>query len=170
MSFPLVSAHPLPFPPRDLQVLWDSLSREVRRGLQTQGVDNAALFRHLFDGTLEDAAAVAREFGGATEDAELLVFLWKGLATSAAGQQRRLAAMSSAEVHVAAELHRRKRGEHSGGASSQHIDGQGGVLIPGTLHSPNWAPNKRRRGSDDPKARETPRGHSAVSGFWNFAA
>ena len=72
MAFSRVSAHPLPFPPRDLQVLWDSLPQGMRRGLQTQGIDNAVLFRQLFDGTLDNAAAVAREFGGAREDAELL--------------------------------------------------------------------------------------------------
>ena len=51
MAFPHAVLHPVPFPPCDLLHVWSDLSQGFRDTLDSQSVDSAVLFRHLFDGS-----------------------------------------------------------------------------------------------------------------------
>ena len=64
------------FPPPRIAAVWSTLSQGVRAGLGEEGIVSAAVFRNLFHGSVEEAADVAREFGGVLEDAPILVDIW----------------------------------------------------------------------------------------------
>ena len=95
-------------PPR-MQSKFASLSGVLRAALVKRGFNSAALFRGMFDGTLEDALEVVREYGGIDGDANYLVELWVGLEPTAQSELRRIAHTSPSAAAAAVLQAERKR-------------------------------------------------------------
>ena len=97
------------FAPPLLSGLVAGLSAGMRTTLAEQGVESAAVFRDLFDGTPEEAAELVVECGGNLGDVAVLVALWRGLEVTAEAEIRRVAHTLSPRMVVSVTDAARKR-------------------------------------------------------------
>ena len=96
---------------------WERLSPQVRASVVAQGVASPLLFRHWFDGTVEEARELVEELGGVGSDAECLCSIWAAVRVSAGAECRREATFTIPEAAAHVALTVRKRGRAS---SSPH--------------------------------------------------
>ena len=89
--------------------LWFSLPVNIRDALVRKRLGTALLFAHCFDGSVEEAAALAVELGGTADDAVCLVGPWEAAAGSASYECSRVASVPVLDVSVQAAVDARTR-------------------------------------------------------------